>query len=175
MTYSRCPTGWGQGLSAALLWNAQPCVYLEIFLLCLNSYLSCSLMPQLFGYTRSSAFISPVPTTHWNSHQPGADYYPCPKIALLSSPSSSDPGNFSGFLLFWFPILLPTCCPMKAGVAALTAGVLGGTGVLLFLIAFGTDYWLLAMETCGVFESGNSTLRTGEVNSDISSYFGRIV
>ncbi|XP_052669853.1 transmembrane protein 182-like isoform X2 [Harpia harpyja] len=51
---------------------------------------------------------------------------------------------------------------MKAGVAALTAGILGGTGVLLFLIAFGTDYWLLAMETCGVFESGNSTLRTGE-------------
>uniref|UniRef100_A0A8D0F5B3 Transmembrane protein 182 n=1 Tax=Strix occidentalis caurina TaxID=311401 RepID=A0A8D0F5B3_STROC len=38
---------------------------------------------------------------------------------------------------------------MKAGVAALTAGILGGTGVLLFLIAFGTDYWLLATETCG--------------------------
>ncbi|XP_010128487.1 PREDICTED: transmembrane protein 182-like, partial [Chlamydotis macqueenii] len=51
---------------------------------------------------------------------------------------------------------------MKAGVAALTAGILGGTGVLLFLIAFGTDYWLLATETCGVFEPGNSTLRTGE-------------
>ncbi|GAB0194835.1 transmembrane protein 182-like [Grus japonensis] len=51
---------------------------------------------------------------------------------------------------------------MKAGVAALTAGILGGTGVLLFLIAFGTDYWLLATETCGVFEHGNSTLRTRE-------------
>ncbi|NWH63361.1 TM182 protein, partial [Geococcyx californianus] len=38
---------------------------------------------------------------------------------------------------------------MKAGVAALVAGILGGTGVLLFLIAFGTDYWLLATETCG--------------------------
>ncbi|NXF32505.1 TM182 protein, partial [Nyctibius bracteatus] len=38
---------------------------------------------------------------------------------------------------------------MKAGVAALAAGILGGTGVLLFLIAFGTDYWLLATETCG--------------------------
>lgn len=55
---------------------------------------------------------------------------------------------------------------MKAGVAALTAGILGGTGVLLFLIAFGTDYWLLATETCGVFESKNSTLQTGEVNSE---------
>uniref|UniRef100_A0A8C5TKD1 Transmembrane protein 182 n=1 Tax=Malurus cyaneus samueli TaxID=2593467 RepID=A0A8C5TKD1_9PASS len=33
--------------------------------------------------------------------------------------------------------------------AALAAGILGGTGVLLFLIAFGTDYWLLATDTCG--------------------------
>ncbi|NWQ94553.1 TM182 protein, partial [Burhinus bistriatus] len=38
---------------------------------------------------------------------------------------------------------------MKPGVPALAAGILGGTGVLLFLIAFGTDYWLLATETCG--------------------------
>ncbi|KFW06930.1 Transmembrane protein 182, partial [Fulmarus glacialis] len=51
------------------------------------------------------------------------------------------------------------------GVAALAAGILGGTGVLLFLIAFGTDYWLLATETCGVFEHGNSTLRTGEAET----------
>ncbi|NXP45561.1 TM182 protein, partial [Heliornis fulica] len=41
---------------------------------------------------------------------------------------------------------------MKAGAAALAAGILGGTGVLLFLVAFGTDYWLLATETCGGFE-----------------------
>ncbi|XP_051642568.1 transmembrane protein 182-like isoform X2 [Manacus candei] len=51
---------------------------------------------------------------------------------------------------------------MKAGIAALAAGILGGTGVLLFLVAFGTDYWLLATETCGVFEHENSTLSTGE-------------
>ncbi|NXC99734.1 TM182 protein, partial [Certhia familiaris] len=38
---------------------------------------------------------------------------------------------------------------MKARAAALAAGILGGTGVLLFLIAFGTDYWLLATDTCG--------------------------
>ncbi|NXL64871.1 TM182 protein, partial [Chordeiles acutipennis] len=38
---------------------------------------------------------------------------------------------------------------MKAGAASLAAGILGGTGVLLFLISFGTDYWLLATETCG--------------------------
>lgn len=63
---------------------------------------------------------------------------------------------------------------MKIGVAALAAGILGSTGILLFLIAFGTDYWLLATETCGVFEHGNSTLQSGEVNSEILSYFGRI-
>ncbi|NXP80860.1 TM182 protein, partial [Ramphastos sulfuratus] len=51
---------------------------------------------------------------------------------------------------------------MKAGTAALVAGILGGTGVLLFLIAFGTDYWLLATETCGAFEAGNSTLQAKE-------------
>lgn len=63
---------------------------------------------------------------------------------------------------------------MKVGVAALAAGILGSTGILLFLIAFGTDYWLLATETCGVFEHGNSTLQSGEVNSEILSYFRRI-
>ncbi|XP_027501119.1 transmembrane protein 182-like isoform X2 [Corapipo altera] len=54
---------------------------------------------------------------------------------------------------------------MKAGIAALAAGILGGTGVLLFLVAFGTDYWLLATETCGVFEHENSTLSTGEAET----------
>ncbi|OCT67625.1 hypothetical protein XELAEV_18038926mg [Xenopus laevis] len=39
---------------------------------------------------------------------------------------------------------------MKVGIAALAAGIIGGIGVLLFLIAFGTDYWLLATENCNV-------------------------
>ncbi|KAM4695703.1 transmembrane protein 182-like [Rhinophrynus dorsalis] len=39
---------------------------------------------------------------------------------------------------------------MKVGIAALVAGIVGGAGVLLFLIAFGTDYWLLATENCGL-------------------------
>ncbi|XP_073454197.1 transmembrane protein 182-like [Aquarana catesbeiana] len=38
---------------------------------------------------------------------------------------------------------------MKVGIAALIAGLIGGVGVLLFLVAFGTDYWLLATENCG--------------------------
>uniref|UniRef100_A0A8C9EXP5 Transmembrane protein 182 n=1 Tax=Pavo cristatus TaxID=9049 RepID=A0A8C9EXP5_PAVCR len=53
---------------------------------------------------------------------------------------------------------------MKAGVAALTAGILGSTAVLLFLLAFGTDYWLLAADTCGVIGDRNSTHQHGEVN-----------
>ncbi|XP_041055377.1 transmembrane protein 182-like [Carcharodon carcharias] len=37
---------------------------------------------------------------------------------------------------------------MKLSVALFFAGVFGALGVLLFLLAFGTDYWLLATETC---------------------------
>ncbi|XP_062997713.1 transmembrane protein 182-like [Elgaria multicarinata webbii] len=46
---------------------------------------------------------------------------------------------------------------MKIKIAAFLAGILGVLGVLLFLIAFGTDYWLLATEKCGGFEPENST------------------
>ncbi|NXW41018.1 TM182 protein, partial [Nyctiprogne leucopyga] len=49
---------------------------------------------------------------------------------------------------------------MKAGAASLAAGILGGTGVLLFLVAFGTDYWLLATETCGVFQEVRKEILT---------------
>ncbi|CAM4615651.1 transmembrane protein 182-like [Caretta caretta] len=58
---------------------------------------------------------------------------------------------------------------MKAGIPAFIAGILGGIGVLLFLIAFGTDYWLLATETCGIFETENKTLHTtkDEVLSEV--------
>ncbi|KAM4020979.1 transmembrane protein 182-like isoform 2-T2 [Anomaloglossus baeobatrachus] len=38
---------------------------------------------------------------------------------------------------------------MKVGIASLSAGLVGGVGVLLFLVAFSTDYWLLATENCG--------------------------
>ncbi|NXC29934.1 TM182 protein, partial [Campylorhamphus procurvoides] len=51
---------------------------------------------------------------------------------------------------------------MKVGIAALAGGIFGTTGVLLFLLAFGTDYWLLATETCGLLEHGNGTLSTTE-------------
>ncbi|XP_061454822.1 transmembrane protein 182-like [Rhineura floridana] len=51
---------------------------------------------------------------------------------------------------------------MKIRTAALLAGILGVLGLLLFLVAFGTDYWLLATERCGGFEPENSTLHTEE-------------
>ncbi|XP_012411711.1 transmembrane protein 182-like [Trichechus manatus latirostris] len=37
---------------------------------------------------------------------------------------------------------------MKVGIAALIAGIVGTIGIILFLVAFGTEYWLLATETC---------------------------
>lgn len=50
---------------------------------------------------------------------------------------------------------------MKIKIAALAAAILGLLGVLLFLVAFGTDYWLLATEACGGLE--NNTLHANEV------------
>ncbi|XP_028816440.1 transmembrane protein 182-like isoform X2 [Denticeps clupeoides] len=38
---------------------------------------------------------------------------------------------------------------MKTGVAALVGGIVGSIGVLCFLVAFGTDYWVLASDECG--------------------------
>ncbi|XP_072520234.1 transmembrane protein 182-like [Salminus brasiliensis] len=49
---------------------------------------------------------------------------------------------------------------MKTGVAALVGGLLGGLGVLCFLVAFGTDYWLLASDDCGGLRQLDTTLRT---------------
>ncbi|XP_048389579.1 transmembrane protein 182 isoform X1 [Stegostoma tigrinum] len=37
---------------------------------------------------------------------------------------------------------------MKLSVLLFIAGLFGALGVLLFLVAFGTDYWLQATETC---------------------------
>ncbi|XP_078067442.1 transmembrane protein 182-like [Mustelus asterias] len=41
---------------------------------------------------------------------------------------------------------------MKVSVIAFVAGLIGAIGLLLFLVAFGTDYWLLATENCEVYE-----------------------
>ncbi|XP_074059223.1 transmembrane protein 182-like isoform X5 [Macrotis lagotis] len=49
---------------------------------------------------------------------------------------------------------------MKTGIGALVAGIVGVIGILLFLIAFGTEYWLLATEACAEHTSQNATLDT---------------
>ncbi|XP_048400758.1 transmembrane protein 182-like [Stegostoma tigrinum] len=41
---------------------------------------------------------------------------------------------------------------MKVSVIACVAGLVGAIGLLLFLVAFGTDYWLLATENCEIYE-----------------------
>ncbi|XP_030622782.1 transmembrane protein 182-like [Chanos chanos] len=46
---------------------------------------------------------------------------------------------------------------MRTGVAALVGGIVGVLGVLCFLVAFGTDYWLLASDDCGVVGQPETT------------------
>eukprot|EP00062_Callorhinchus_milii_P003049 gi/632939862/ref/XP_007883392.1/ PREDICTED: transmembrane protein 182-like [Callorhinchus milii] len=59
---------------------------------------------------------------------------------------------------------------MKLRVALFFAGVFGALGVLLFLLAFGTDYWLLATETCP--SAQNSTdLVTAEIQKGDIVFF----
>uniref|UniRef100_A0A7N4NXG7 Transmembrane protein 182 n=1 Tax=Sarcophilus harrisii TaxID=9305 RepID=A0A7N4NXG7_SARHA len=55
---------------------------------------------------------------------------------------------------------------MKTGIGALVAGIVGVIGILLFLIAFGTEYWLLATEACGKPASKNGTLDIEMVSSN---------
>lgn len=40
---------------------------------------------------------------------------------------------------------------MRVGAAALAGGLFGVAGTLCFLLAFGTDYWLVASDDCGPY------------------------
>ena len=61
---------------------------------------------------------------------------------------------------------------MKIGIAALIAGIIGAISVILFLVAFGTEYWLLSTETCESFDSTNGTLDIEEeVNITLMNVF----
>ncbi|XP_022060861.1 transmembrane protein 182-like [Acanthochromis polyacanthus] len=40
---------------------------------------------------------------------------------------------------------------MRVGAAALAGGIFGAVGTLCFLLAFGTDYWLVASDNCGPY------------------------
>ncbi|CAL8262857.1 unnamed protein product [Lota lota] len=53
---------------------------------------------------------------------------------------------------------------MRVGAAALAAGLCGGLGTLCFLLAFGTDYWLLASDNCGPY-TWQMQPRDGAVNN----------
>ncbi|CAO2623255.1 Transmembrane protein 182 [Lemmus lemmus] len=60
---------------------------------------------------------------------------------------------------------------MKIGIAALVAGIISAVGIILFLVAFGTEYWLLATETCGSFDSNNGILDIEEeYDEDVRDY-----
>ncbi|XP_007890258.1 transmembrane protein 182 [Callorhinchus milii] len=59
---------------------------------------------------------------------------------------------------------------MKVSIIAFVAGLIGAIGVLLFLIAFGTDYWLLATENCEAYdhESESKTSRPRATTEEAS-------
>ncbi|CAM4605562.1 hypothetical protein PO909_033656 [Leuciscus waleckii] len=52
---------------------------------------------------------------------------------------------------------------MKLHVALFFAGLFGALATLFILLAFGTDYWLLASETCNPHSNGPVSLERGDV------------
>ncbi|KAG1945536.1 transmembrane protein [Pimephales promelas] len=52
---------------------------------------------------------------------------------------------------------------MKLHVALFFAGLFGALATLFILLSFGTDYWLLASETCNTRSNGPVTLERGDV------------
>lgn len=52
---------------------------------------------------------------------------------------------------------------MKLHVALFFAGLFGALATLFILLSFGTDYWLLASETCNPHSNGPVTLEVGVV------------
>ncbi|XP_028271660.1 transmembrane protein 182-like [Parambassis ranga] len=55
---------------------------------------------------------------------------------------------------------------MKVGAAALAAGIFGVAGTLCFLLAFGTDYWLVASDNCGPYTWPTQTTLTGDTDAN---------
>ncbi|XP_026074621.1 transmembrane protein 182-like [Carassius auratus] len=52
---------------------------------------------------------------------------------------------------------------MKLHVALFFAGLFGALATLFILLSFGTDYWLLASETCNSHSKGPVTLQRGDI------------
>lgn len=55
---------------------------------------------------------------------------------------------------------------MKVGAAALVGGIFGVLGTLCFVLAFGTDYWLVASDNCGAYTWSTETTPTGEKDAN---------
>lgn len=52
---------------------------------------------------------------------------------------------------------------MKLHVALFFAGLFGALATLFILLSFGTDYWLMASETCNSHSNGPVTYEVGVV------------
>ncbi|XP_026213598.1 transmembrane protein 182-like [Anabas testudineus] len=55
---------------------------------------------------------------------------------------------------------------MRVGAAALAGGIFGVVGILCFLLAFGTDYWLVASDNCGPYTWATQSTLTGEKDAN---------
>lgn len=53
---------------------------------------------------------------------------------------------------------------MRVGAAALAGGIFGVVGTLCFLVAFATDYWLVASDNCGPYTLATQTTLTEDAN-----------
>lgn len=52
------------------------------------------------------------------------------------------------------------------GAAALAGGIFGAVGTLCFVLAFGTDYWLVASDNCGPYTWPTQTTLMGEKDAN---------
>uniref|UniRef100_A0A3P8SNY0 Uncharacterized protein n=1 Tax=Amphiprion percula TaxID=161767 RepID=A0A3P8SNY0_AMPPE len=55
---------------------------------------------------------------------------------------------------------------MRVGAAALAGGIFGAVGTLCFLLAFGTDYWLVASDNCGPYTWPTQTTPAGDKDAN---------
>ncbi|XP_034546368.1 transmembrane protein 182-like [Notolabrus celidotus] len=55
---------------------------------------------------------------------------------------------------------------MRVGAATLAGGIFGILGTLCFFVAFGTDYWLVASDDCGLYTWPTQTTLMGEKDAN---------
>ena len=55
---------------------------------------------------------------------------------------------------------------MRVGAAALAGGIFGVVGTLCFFLSFGTDYWLIASDNCGLYAHPTKATLKGDKDAN---------